>query len=365
MKSRIGIATLTPQWLEVAGRETSVRAAANDPSASALWETYEGIPLPMGRGSHAGGLVSGGRVVVAGGTSWNADRTVKSFLTETLWFDSGIWRSGPSLPVAMAEGAFASDGKSLYVVGGYTAPDQPTAVACRVAAADEKGVLRCEPIAPFPHPIAGNAAVVVEGQLISVGGYVDKKPANLVYALDLNNPAGAWIKRADFPGEPRAYTAVARCGRYVYLLGGLGSTAEEGKLNPLRDVYRYDWRADQWTRMHDLPVPGYCWSAAPPTEQDERHLILAGRADGEIHRDIWLIDVADGSAKQIGETVIQTTCAPLVPGERNALWLLGGEPDSKKNRTPRVTVIRLHDAAAVTGADQKGGGGGDPAEARP
>ena len=323
-------------------------AADHAPVApSARWEINEGIPLPGGRGSHAGGVIGGrdrggggggGRVVVAGGTTWNAERTKKTFLRESLWFDRGIWQRGPDLPVALAEGAYASDTTGLYLAGGYVAPDTPSDVVCRIVAPPGDGELRCETLSPLPQPMAGSAAAIFDGELIIAGGYVGGLPVKGIWSLALAAPDAKWRKRADLPGEPRAYSALARHGQHLYLLGGLGASKEPGKLNPLRDVHRFDPRADKWERMADLPVAGYCWSAEPL--DDGRHLLLTGRADGTIHRDIFIVDVADISARRVGETVVQTTCAPLVRADADSLWLLGGEPDSNKTRTPRVTVIR-------------------------
>ena len=90
--------------------------------------------------------------------------------------------------------------------------------------------------------------------------------------------------------------------------------------------------------LGNLSFGGYCWSAQPV---DDSHLLLAGRADGTIHDEIWLVHLPDLSTELLGHAVIQATCAPLAKVGPRKWWLIGGEPDSQKHRTDRVTVISL------------------------
>jgi N-acetylneuraminic acid mutarotase len=106
----------------------------------------------------------------------------------------------------------------------------------------------------------------------------------------------------------------------------------------MRDAYRYNTQRDEWQRLPDLPSPGYAWAGCAV---DENHIMLTGRADGKIHKDIWLIDVRDMIVQQIGELVVQATTAPLVRVKEHEFWLIAGEPDSNKNRTNKITKIRL------------------------
>ena len=106
----------------------------------------------------------------------------------------------------------------------------------------------------------------------------------------------------------------------------------------MQDVYQYNPDKDSWLRLKDLPWPGYAWYGS---SIDENHIILAGRADGKIYNDIYLIDVRDMTTQKIGEAIIQTTTAPLIKIRSDELWLIAGEPDSNKNRTNRITCIGL------------------------
>lgn len=312
--------------------EPITKTLAPAPGSAAV---AEGPRLPLGRGSHAGGDV-GGRVVVAGGTSWNADSTRKSFLSDTIVYQDGQWVAGPSLPAPFAEGGFADDGSSLYLTGGLTAADQSSALVSRIRAVD--GRLQVDSLPALPAPVSGCAAEISGGTLFVACGYRNGQPTTTLLSLDLSRPDSQWVERLSAPGPGRAYPALVASGPYLYLLGGLRGGDGSVHDRTLRDALRYDPASNQWTAIGQLPVAGYCWSSVP-LGQDR--VLLVGRADGEIHNEIRILNLQDLSAPIVGRTVIQATCAPLVPAGPGTWWFIGGEPDSQKHRTERVTVISV------------------------
>ena len=62
--------------------------------------------------------LSGGDLVIAGGTSWNED--VKLWLKDVQIYHPATdrWREGPSLPVALAYGPFVNSNDGLEILGG-------------------------------------------------------------------------------------------------------------------------------------------------------------------------------------------------------------------------------------------------------
>ena len=70
-------------------------------------------------------------------------------------------------------------------------------------------------------------------------------------------------------------------------------------------------------------------------------ILLTGRADGKVYKDIWIIDLEGMLAYQIGNLIIQSTTAPLIKVWNNEWWLVGGEPDSNKNRTKEISIINI------------------------
>jgi hypothetical protein len=314
-------------------------APAQDASSilSPAAQISEGPPLPLGRGSHASGMV-GGRVVVVGGTSWNRDRTVKSFLNDSIVLENKTWMPGPAIDLALAEGAFADDGHALYLAGGLSQPDRASNLVFRFDG-DNPGHLRVQRMTPLPIALSASAAAISGGRLyVACGISTPGKSTNQLWSLDLGKPSARWREQAPLPASGRAYPALVTCGSSIYLLGGLGDGDRSVHDRTLSDAYQYDPAADRWKSLGDLPFRGYCWSADPV---DNDHLLVAGRADGVIHDEIWLVHLPDLSTQLLGHAVIQATCAPLVKVGPRTWWLIGGEPDSQKHRTDRVTVITL------------------------
>ena len=314
-----------------AGRADDAREEAFD-----MVKITEGAALPAGRASHAGGTV-GGRVVVAGGTRWNEERTVKTWLDETLVFAGGQWQPGPPLPHPVSEPMFASDGRSLIVAGGQRAADQFNDGVYRLSGDGDS--LRWETLRPLPHKLTGGAGTLVGDTFyVACGATEDGKLTNRLWSLATTKPGAEWTERKPLPAEPRRYPAlVAGSDGALYLLGGMQPPAESGgAMTVFDDLYRYDPASDEWTRLPNLATGGYCWGAAA-VGQDR--LLVTGRADGVIHDDVWLVNLKEGCVRNVGRTVIQSACAPLVRVDEQTWWLIGGEPDAKKTRTPRVSVI--------------------------
>ncbi len=299
-------------------------------------QVVEGPPIQIGRGSHAGGLVAG-KVIVAGGTSWNAQRTIKSFLKGTEVFEKDAWSNGPDLPTGLAEGAFAQDDTGLYLAGGLSAPDTATKVACYLTSVD--GNLEVRRLPDFPVAISACDGAIADGKFYVICGQLDGRTAtNRVWSLDLSSKDSKWTESTPLPGAGRAYPGVVVCGGSIYVLGGLADGTGSVHDRTLSDALRYDPKTGHWSVLGTLPIDGYCWSADPI---DTHHILLTGRADGHIHDEVWLLDLRTLGASLIGRTVIQASCAPLIKVSNDTWWLIGGEPDSNENRTNRISEISL------------------------
>jgi N-acetylneuraminic acid mutarotase len=293
-------------------------------------EVIEGVRLPTPRGGHAAGVVRG-HVVAAGGNNWTADRSRKEWLRECLVFRDGQWMPGPDLPHAVAYAMSAYDRTGLYLAGG--ADDSQTLSAVyRLAEIDARAAWT--PLTPLPDAVSAGTAAIVADRLFVFCGERDQTGSSRCYSLSLRQPGAAWRTEPALPGRPRAYAASVVIGKWIYVLGGIGSWSP---LEALRDAYRFHAERRVWEALPELPWSGYAWSAAAmnPTQ-----ILIAGRADGEIHADIEILDLETFTGRKIGEAVIQTTTAPLIEVAPQEWWLIGGEPDSNKTRTGRVSVIR-------------------------
>jgi N-acetylneuraminic acid mutarotase len=295
----------------------------------------KGVSLPINedRGGHAGGVVDG-KIIIVGGNRWSEDKGTKFFLSDALIFDDHTWVKGPELPEPIANPMFGSDSSGLYIAGG---------TSDGVVMSEKVFVLRSistrsrwERLPDLPEGVGLGAGAIVNGSFYVSGGTLNNgKRTNKMWALTLSDPEAGWRECEPIPGVERMLHAFVGSGESLYVLGGL---AETSPLTPLNDMYRYDYLSGKWEILADLPEKGYAWVAQPI---DEANVLITGKADGQIHSGVWMLDLETSQMETVGDLVIQSTTAPLIHVSRNEWWLVGGEPDSKKNRTREVSIIKL------------------------
>jgi N-acetylneuraminic acid mutarotase len=338
-------ALMTLMLVGVASCRPSRPPAAIAPAPRPAAAVTEGPSLPAGRACHAGGIVDG-TVIVLGGSTWSADRKRKFWLDDSLLCDgaSGKWVAGPRLPNPLAEMMFASDGHALYVAGGKDG-DATRDDAYRVVR--RNGAWTIERLPAMPAKISGGAAAMLGGVLyVAAGQDAQGRPVDCVFALDTRHPASGWKSLDSIPSPARAYPALAACGGRLYLLGGVVvESPERPTRQTFKDAFSYDPRAGRWARLPDLPTGGQGWVA---DAVDEHHLLVAGRGDTGIYSDVWLLDTRDATVRGLGDLVVPSFGAPLVPVSAGRWWFIGGEPDVNRSRTPRVSVIRMKPSTTTT-----------------
>jgi N-acetylneuraminic acid mutarotase len=299
-----------------------------------IYEVTEGTPLPeeWARGGHAGGIVEGS-IVVAGGNNWSKDKSTKYWLNNSAVFRDGHWVSGPVLPKPLAYAMYSHDNRGLYIAGGTEDGTSFSREAYFLNSLKEGEGWKQLP--QLPRAISYGAGAILNDKFYVACGSLGTENTNMMWVLDVNNAESKWIECQSVPGVGRMFPSLVSCGKYLYLLGGL---AETEPLRPLKDIYRYDPDENKWIQLGDLPLMGYAWVSQPI---DNNHLIITGRADGNIDTGIWIIDLRDLSMKQIGNLIIPSTTSPLINIANKQWWLIGGEPDANKNRTEKISVINL------------------------
>ena len=293
----------------------------------------EGVSLPIKMGGHAGGKVDG-KIIVAGGSDWSLDKKTKSWLSTSAIFTDGHWQVGPELPKAVAYGMYASDEHGVYLAGGTNGHKSDLSnVFQLITLKDGRG---WEELPSLPKPTAYGTGAILNSKFYVACGSQQTTKTNSMLVINLSKIGSNWHECSPVPGTARILPAMASSGGYLYLLGGL---SDFNPLTPLKDAYRYDPKNDKWTRLKDLPIPGYAWVAS---SIDENYLLLTGRAYGKVDPGVWALDIAEMSMNKIGNDIIPAATAPLIRLNENQWWLVGGEPDSNKRRTGKVSVITLY-----------------------
>jgi Kelch motif len=207
-------------------------------AAALAW--VSGAPLPEPRTEVAAAVVRGEIIVVGGLT---ADGT-PSPRVDAYSTAADRWRRLPDLPIGVHHTLAASDGRRLYVVGGYG--DQLGGGGpMRSAFVFDGG--RWQTLPRLPEPRAAGGAAFVRGRLYVVGG---RGPGGLGrHAFALDPGTGRW-QLIPAP-TPREHLAVTGAGGRIYAVGG----RKAGYDTNLATFESWSPGAKRWTRLAPLPSP--------------------------------------------------------------------------------------------------------------
>ena len=160
---------------------------------------------------------------------------------------AGKWRSLPPSPLSRTEVGAARIGGSIYVVGGFAAPDGDTVSA---AVRYEIAGRTWEPVAAMPVGVNHPAVAAHGGRLYVHGGYTGAGSlSEETDALQRFDPrTGKWSLLAP-SGFPRAGHVLAAVRGSLYAIGG----AHQGG-RPLRLVQAYDPLRNRWRAAPKLRV---------------------------------------------------------------------------------------------------------------
>jgi serine/threonine-protein kinase PknK len=165
-------------------------------------------PLRRLRGAAAAAAV-GDVVVVAGG------RNVSALIGPTEIFDGSSWRDGEAIPTRRDHLSAASDGRSVFTVGGRFL--SPGALAAAVERFDPT-TGGWERLPALPTPRGGQGAAIAGGRLVVAGG---EDPSGVYDDVEVYDIAGqSWSTLPPMP-TPRHGLAMERIGdQIVAFVGG-------------------------------------------------------------------------------------------------------------------------------------------------
>lgn len=168
----------------------------------------------------------------------------------------GAWEDLPTGP-ALQGIVLASAPGRIYRVGGMSAknePGQPEDLhSTTVVSSYDPQAKKWTDLPPLPQGNSSHGAQVVDGKLIVFGGWTlagpgNRKWADKVYELDLQDPKASWKVLAEQPFSRRAFGWAARDGKIV-IVGGL----IDGGVSNDTDIL--DLKTRQWSKGPKLPGP--------------------------------------------------------------------------------------------------------------
>lgn len=204
-----------------------------------------------------------GQMIIAGGCNFPAKPAAQGGIKQyysniyaaTLMSDSTLlWRRVGNLPKPMAYGVSIVTPKGLICIGGMN-NDASLSDVYRVSF-NKRGV-NIETLPSLPVKMDNMAGALLDNVIYVLGGNVEGKPSNQVYALDLNNIGNGWKQSTAFSGAPRVQPVVVAQSDdnkqpFLYMWGGFSLPTDQEKEVISVDGYRFNPRTATWS---SLPAP--------------------------------------------------------------------------------------------------------------
>ena len=282
-------------------------------------EWKERTPLPQARAGCAAGVI-GMRMVVAGGSYWDADKKYWSDRTDLFDPETNTWSPGPAMPEPRSDAASTTFQGSLYVFGGVVGG----ALSADALQFDGRqwGSI---PNAKLPAPVMYPVAAAMESGILLLGGLTTMGDLSTASrAMWMWSPAAGWSKRAEFPGVSRVSAAIAAANGKLYVFGGIHQDNTGGPLKNLQDAWSYDLKSNVWTELPKLPVARRAWAAIAI----DRTIYLLGGYTDSFAADVYSFDLKSHKVSPAGSLPHPLADARFVRiGER--MLTAGGESGNK------------------------------------
>lgn len=253
---------------------------------SVRWKQLAPIPDAEGfAGLFAG--VSGGALIVAGGTNITGDRWIEPFTKKWYQFafvlerPDGAWKSGPQLLRPLGYGVSVTADDSLICIGGS---DEARHYPDVFRLTWRDGTLRTTPLPPLPKPCAQACGALLQRTIYVAGGTetpTSTQALRTFWALNLDETEPRWRELEPWPGPERMLAVAGIQDNSFFLMTGAQLiTADDGKpvRNYLRDAYRFT-PGHGWRRIADLPRAAVA-AASPAMPFGSSRLLLASGDNG-------------------------------------------------------------------------------------
>ena len=227
------------------GRLTSNLVQIFDP-ATGRWSLGPSLPQPL---HHTHAAAVGGKLYVMGGETDGAFTGRPGKEVANTWVHDpavGGWVArAPMLTARSAGGEAVLDGK-IYVAGGREAGG--SAFEAYDPATDT-----WEKLPDLPSQRNHLAMAAIDGKIIVAGGRTGPGfTAERLNVVEIYDPrTRRWTTGAPLPAPRAGITGAALAG-CMFVFGGEGERTDV--LGLTANTYGYDPRADQWTKLPDLPI---------------------------------------------------------------------------------------------------------------
>ncbi|WP_018232554.1 Kelch repeat-containing protein [Thioalkalivibrio thiocyanodenitrificans] len=236
----------------------------------------------------------------------------------------GEWTQRAPLPDARTEVSVATDGKRIFLGGGFVQSGERRADAPRAVYVYEPAADTWSHLTDLPEGVNHAGLVYLDDRLYVVGGYRENtfEPIDTLRIFDLT--AEQWSEGAPLPTARGAHATVVLDGRIHAIGGRTHDRADVGAHEA------YDSATDAWASLAPLPTPRNHHAGAVV---DGSIVVLAGRDDDSF--EMTVNEIYDPQADQ------WRTGAPVPTGRSGVaaavldghVYLFGGETFVPRRRT--------------------------------
>lgn len=233
----------------------TVANGAPPPPADAY--SYAPVARLLERSTEAQGVVVGSTVYVFGGFDPRKGCCTPTDRAFAYDIPTSTWRALTTVPDrGMTHAGVATDGRYVYLAGGYTANASWTGQIFGSRAVHRYDTVTgaWSRLPDFPYPRSAGGLVWLDGRLHHVGGTnlarTQDQPQHLV--LDVAGGATSWTVKAPLP-DPRNHLGAVALDGTIYVIGG--QRGHDGGSQMRGTVHAYDPQTDTWTERAPLATP--------------------------------------------------------------------------------------------------------------
>jgi N-acetylneuraminic acid mutarotase len=269
------------------GDDLYVIGGSSTSGPRSLTEVYDTVgdiwraAAPLSVGIEQFGIATDGRsIFVAGGYEAAGTDGNDDYESDALWiFDvkSGVWSDGPRMPGWRVGLSLAVVGDKVYALGGRGSAEQ------RIYVYDQSERAWTVSRVSDPAPRTDSAVIVVDGLIYVIGGK-DRNGASA--RVDIFDPAkGTWRSGPAMPAPREGHVAALLNGE-IHVSGGQS-------INPPRtfaDHFVLDLKTNRWRTAVAMPTPRHASVAAV---NDGRLFVVGGAAGAGVYTVFTASDVVD------------------------------------------------------------------------
>ena len=251
------------------------------------WSKLPPLPDQLGfAGAFAG--THNGALLVAGGANfpdkkpWEGGKKVWHDTVFALERADAAWKIVGKLPRPLAYGVSVTTKSGVVCIGGSDAEKHYAEVFLLTLS---HGPLEVKNLPSLPIAVANGAGALAGETIYLCGGAEqpgEKSALNRLFALDLQAARAQWRELEPCPGQPRILPVAAAVNSVFYLAGGAALAETNGRVarHYLRDTWCYEPGVG-WKRRADLPKPSVAAPSPAPVAAAE--FFIVGGDDGSLN----------------------------------------------------------------------------------